>query len=87
MVLLLKEKQVRNVKYKKSFLTVSTHLWNGLSPELKVINITQLFKTKVKSELLQGKLNSPETRATQYSAWPIDNDLLTPNLIIPVKLI
>lgn len=59
-VLLLKENHVRYEKYGKSFINISSQLWNRLPQVLKVINNTQVFKTRVKSELLQGKLNFPE---------------------------
>lgn len=41
---MLKENQVRCTKYEKTFLNVSTHLWNRLPQELKTIVNTQSFK-------------------------------------------
>lgn len=55
----LKVNPIRNRTYEKSFVNVSTTR-NRLPQELKLIQNTQDFKTRVKCELLQGKLNFHE---------------------------
>lgn len=58
--ILLLEHRVRHVKYGKSFVHIATKGWNTLSEDLKKINDTMSFITRVKSELWQNKLNFPE---------------------------
>lgn len=52
--------RAKNVKYEKSFIAQSIMLWNKLSQALKCTQDVKLFKTRVKSEIMQCKLNFPE---------------------------
>lgn len=58
--LLLLDNRVRHTKYGKSFVHKAIITWNSLDEELKKICDIYLFNTRVRSEILQNKLNFPE---------------------------
>lgn len=58
--LLLKEPRCYNSKFEKAYINVGIKLWNRLPEEVKNIRNVEGFKTRVKTELLLGKLNFPE---------------------------
>lgn len=57
--LLLRESKSNNTKYEKSYVSLSTKLWNSLPGTYKHLNV-KAFKTRVTHEMLQGKINFPE---------------------------
>lgn len=58
--ILLLEQRVKHTKYGKSFVHSATKGWNLLPEDIKKMNDTSSFVTRIKSELWQSKLIFPE---------------------------
>lgn len=57
---LLNNPTANNTKFEKSFMKKGIKIWNLLPEDIKGITNIHKFKTRVVSELRQGKLNFPE---------------------------
>lgn len=56
----LEKPRSNNVKFENSFIVCAISYWNSLPSMLKVCLDPSLFKTRIKLELKQGKINFPE---------------------------
>lgn len=56
---LLREQKSNNAKYEKSYISLSSKMWNSLLEPVKHLNL-YAFKSRVQHEMMQGKLNFPE---------------------------
>lgn len=58
--ILLKTRKFKTAKVEKSFLSKSVKYWNSLPEELKKVRDNSCFATRLKKEMLLGKINFPE---------------------------